>query len=236
LDSVVVLFKWLHYSPDALAVLRDRLMPPLLSLFDKRIQEIVKKFADPSKKEELMNSFKKSITEKTTFDDNIADFFKKTYPRAQSIENIAMDRLEEDISPAPYQPYQRGTNDNSFQDQSGAQISQIQKSSTVPLGSKKLVVPMLNLPTSNNRDSNPTIISRSTRRHEMLNKSSVSTSNRLVNAWGTDGTTQFSRDSSLRDRRISVGAYNDANMSYLDDQADAYYVIQPTNLPVVDAF
>jgi transglutaminase/protease-like cytokinesis protein 3 len=146
---------------------------------------------------------------------------------------MALDRIEDDIIPDQYGPYQRGSNEDSFQEQPQANSAPMPKNAPLPPSNKKVVVPMLVLPTANNRDSNPTIISRSTRRHEMLNKSSVSTSNRLANPWGAEGMIHLSREPSLRDRRISIGASNDVNMSYLDDQADAYFVMQQTNLPVV---
>lgn len=231
LESVSILFKWIHYSPDALEILKEKLLAPLMIIFEKRVREINKKFSDPVKKEELSRAFKKSITEKTTFEDNLNDFLKKFYPRCQSIDNLTMDRMDEDMMQEGGEGYARGNNEDSFQDHPYHPTSALPKLAPLPPNNKKLVVPMLVLPTNNNRDSNPTIISRSTRRHEMLNKSSVSTSNRLAHPWGGEGGQHMSREPSLRDRRVSVG--NDANMSYLDDQSDAYFVMQQTNLPVV---
>lgn len=235
-ESVSILFKWLHYSPDTLWILKDKLISPLMIIFEKRVREINKKFADPAKKEELARAFKRSITEKLSFEDNLNDFLKKLYPRSQSIDTLGFDRMEDDIIQEGNEHFHKGNNEDSFQDQPGQGIAQMPKSIQIPASNKKVVVPMLVLPTNNNRDSNPTIISRSTRRHEMLNKSSVSTSNRVAQPWGAEGMIHFSREPSLRDRRISIGAQNEANMSYLDEQPDAYFVMQQTNLPVVASF
>lgn len=226
------MFKWLHYSPETLEIQKEKLFTPLIIIFEKRVREIYKKFSDQARKDEMAKAFKKSITEKTTFEDNVNEFLKKFYPRSQSIDQMTLEKMEDDMIPEMNE--YKSNMDDSFQEQTGQPMAPIPKLAQLPLNNKKVVVPMLQLPTSNNRDSNPTIISRSTRRHELLNKSSVSTSNRLAQQWGAEGgLIHYSREPSLRDRRVSVGPHNDANMSYLDDQSEAYFVVPQTSLPVV---
>lgn len=226
-ENLAMLFKWLHFAPYALAICKEKLLEPLVIIFEKRIREILKRLSDQPKKDELANMFKKSLLEKSTFEDNLNEYFQKMNPSGQNLENILFDRTEEEAMLNRDLLMQRTSNDNSFQDSS----AHVQKPGPTP--PKKLVVPLLNLPTGNNRDSNPTIISRSTRRHEMLNKSSVSTSNRLPHLWTGDPVFNMSREPSLRDRRVSTGPGNDANMSYLDDINDAN-IARQYSMPFVD--
>lgn len=222
-----MLFKWLHFAPYALSICKEKLLEPLVVIFEKRIREILKKLSDQSKKDEMASIFKKSLIEKRTFEDNLNEYCKKMNPTPSTVvDNLVFDRTEEEAMLNRDITMQRMSNDTSFQESS----AQVQKPGPIP--PKKLVVPLLNLPTSNNRDSNPTIVSRSTRRHEMMNKSSVSTSNRLPYLWTGDPVFNMSREPSLRDRRISAGPGNDANMSYLDDAADVQLGRQ-TSLPFV---
>lgn len=231
LESLSLLFKWLHYSPEALSGCKERLIGSFILIFEKRVREIIKKFPDQGKKDEMALLFKRSLIEKSTFEDNLESYFRKMYPRAgsgQSVENL--DKFDDEIPINKDLLIYRLSNENSFLE--GLPQSQPNKNNQLPASNSKLVVPLLNLPIGNHRDSNPTIISRSTRRHEMLNKSSVSTSNRIQSQWPGDLQTNLSREPSLRDRRVSGTGGNDANMSYLEDVPQVHLTHQ-LSMPMV---
>lgn len=205
------MFKWVHYSPPVLKIFKERLVSPIIGIFEKRIREVIKKFSEPNKKDELAALFKRSLIEKSTFEENLENYFKKQYPTGSGRSAEYLDKVEDELIANKDLMIQRISNDNSFLDT----LPQHSKGPQLASSTPKLVVPLLNLPIGNHRDSNPNIISRSTRRHEMMNKSSVSTSNRIQHQWSGEPQFNLSREPSLRDRRVSGG--NEANMSYLDE-------------------
>ena len=220
-DSLALFLKWVHFSAPALATFRDKLLLPMALVFERRVREVLKKLPDNAKREELALIYKKSITEKHTFEDNLSDFLKKTFPNVLSSDRFNNRQEEEPHKDASLAGPPRASNDNSFfvEPPAGRKV--------VVGGPKKVVIPLLNLPTATNKDSNPLIISRSTRRNEMLNKSSVSASNRLANQVSGELHNTQSREPSLRDRRISLGGPQDANVSYMDEQPEPYAGPEP---------
>ena len=201
-----MLFKWLNYSEIAMSEFREKLVFPTIKIFERKLRDVLKKCSDSGKKEEYFNILKKSISEKMTFEDNLNEFLRKINPIPNSSDRYGDIRIDDELPPRDAPLQSRKSNDQSFQEGS------IQKKGS---GAIHPNVPLLKLPISIHKDSNPTIISRSTRRNELMNKSSVSTSNRINNQLSNENN-HMSREPSVRaERRISHS--NEANMSYLDD-------------------
>lgn len=189
-------------------------MFPLITIFEKRVREVLKKFSDTAKKEELSNIFRRSILEKCNFEDNLNEYLHKKFPGAQDSERQL--NLEDETSQLGYmdctQPLvSRPSNNMSAMEAFNQTVSP-----------RNVAIPRLNLPNMPPKDSNvnTSIVSRSTRRNEMMNKSSnVSASHRLNsnNPFGTD--IYGSREPSGRNRRVST-INNEANMSYLEEATE----------------
>jgi hypothetical protein len=99
----VVLFKWVYHAPLALSILKNKLMFPLITIFEKRVREVLKKFSDTAKKEELSNIFRRSILEKCNFEDNLSEYLSKKFPGTLSSERQL--QQEEETSQLGYMDY-----------------------------------------------------------------------------------------------------------------------------------
>lgn len=210
----MVLFKWVYHAPLALSILKNKLMFPLITIFEKRVREVLKKFSDTAKKEELSNIFRRSILEKCNFEDNLSEYLSKKFPGTLSSERQL--QQEEESSQLGYMDYTQPQPVRPSSNTSALEAFNL----TVSPRTNNVAIPRLNLPNMPPKDShgNTSIVSRSTRRNELINKSAnVSASHRLSNPFGTD---MFgSREPSGRNRRVSV-VNNEANMSYLEEATE----------------
>jgi hypothetical protein len=191
-DSVALLFKWMYFSPQVLSIFRDKLLPPMLVVLERRVREVIRKLGDQAKREETIGLYRRSVTEKLTVEDNLTEYLRRVGPWVLSSEREEGEKSQE----------------NSFQE-----LSSVKAKVPLPPQSKgKVTVPILNLSIATQAEAQPAVVSRSTRRNEMLNKSSVSTSNRAPQG----EVSGVSREPSIRgDRRVSLGV-PDSNLSYLD--------------------
>ena len=228
-DTLAILYKWLHFSPPTLKLFREKFVSATITIFERRVREVVRKLNDPAKREEVWGIYKKSITETQTFQDNLDDYLRRAFPMVLSSDRMGDQILEDEINGYPKGTGNRNSSehrrshemtlDNSFQEAHAT----VSNNTSGP--NKKVLVPMLNLPQSQHKESNPMIISRSTRRDEMNNRSSVSVSNRVSKPLSSGGiggsrpeTLNPSREPSMRDRKRS--GRQEANLSYLDDAGE----------------
>lgn len=69
-----------YFSKPSFNLVKERYIDTIFEIFEKRTLEIMKKFPDLNRKEALNFLVKRSITQPTTFTDNLQDYTNKFFP------------------------------------------------------------------------------------------------------------------------------------------------------------
>jgi len=200
----MLLLNWINYSPRCLSVC-EQLIDPMISILEKRVGTIAKKFPNSERTEEMKKMIKLSLKKKGNFEININNFLKRYHPTSIPVSERDDFRSQDLASCAALT---RKDDSNCSGEREGSTTSKL-------IGrNNQIRIPILNIPSLQKETTY--LISRSTRRLEFHNKSSMSTSNRLTNVI-TDpiGGPGRSRESSANDKKNSTNY--EGNLSYLDE-------------------
>lgn len=76
-DNLQILYKIIYFSKNAFNFVREKCLDNIFEIFEKRIYEIMKKFPDTNRKEALHFLLKRSVSNPSTFTDNLHEYTSK---------------------------------------------------------------------------------------------------------------------------------------------------------------